>query len=359
MRLGDFFVCASERQRDYWLGALAALGRVNPATADGGQLRRLIDVVPFGLPAEAPRAGGAGLKGVLPGLGARDRLIVWGGGLWDWLDPFTPIRAMAQVAGRHPGARLVFFEAARYRTPAVEQARHLAAELGLLDRSVLFADWLPAERWTACLLEADVGLSFHPDTAETRLAFRTRLLDYMWAGLPIVTAAGDALADLVAARGLGRVVTPGDVDGLSAALGDLLAEPDARAARRAEFTRLAGELCWEQVARPLVAYCQAPWRAGDTDQNEYQRLQAAGQEKLLAEAAAARRELAEATRQMAALAGERDMAVGQAAELQIQVAGLAARLQQCEQRFQAAMNGRVMRLLTGVQRALNGLRGRP
>ena len=34
LRRGDFFLCASERQRDFWLGQLAALGRVNPATYD-------------------------------------------------------------------------------------------------------------------------------------------------------------------------------------------------------------------------------------------------------------------------------------------------------------------------------------
>ena len=28
---GDFFLCASERQRDFWLGALSHAGRVNPA----------------------------------------------------------------------------------------------------------------------------------------------------------------------------------------------------------------------------------------------------------------------------------------------------------------------------------------
>ena len=48
---GDFFVCASEAQRDFWIGALHAQGRVNPLTyGDDPTLRRLIDVVPFGLP---------------------------------------------------------------------------------------------------------------------------------------------------------------------------------------------------------------------------------------------------------------------------------------------------------------------
>src|SRR5581483_4091565 len=31
---GDFFLCASERQRDFWIGHLAALGRVNARTYD-------------------------------------------------------------------------------------------------------------------------------------------------------------------------------------------------------------------------------------------------------------------------------------------------------------------------------------
>ncbi|MDQ7029881.1 MAG: hypothetical protein Q9O62_08955 [Ardenticatenia bacterium] len=53
--LGDFFICASERQRDWWLGLLEASGRINPYTfGEDPSLRRLIDVVPFGLPEGPP-----------------------------------------------------------------------------------------------------------------------------------------------------------------------------------------------------------------------------------------------------------------------------------------------------------------
>ena len=56
LALGDFFLCASERQRDFWIGALHTAGRINPQTyAADPTLRSLIDVVPFGLPdAAAP-----------------------------------------------------------------------------------------------------------------------------------------------------------------------------------------------------------------------------------------------------------------------------------------------------------------
>ena len=81
VRAGDFFLCASERQRDYWLGYLNALGQVNPAThAADPTLRDLIDVVPFGIPARPPERSGTGMRERL-GLSAEDLVLLWGGGV--------------------------------------------------------------------------------------------------------------------------------------------------------------------------------------------------------------------------------------------------------------------------------------
>jgi hypothetical protein len=338
--LGDFFLCASERQRAYWLGWLAALGRINHDTYDRRDLRQLVDVVPFGLPAAPPRASAPVLKGVCPGIAATDQLILWGGGLWEWLDPLSCIRAMACVADHHPSARLVFFEAERYRSTIHSAAKQLAADLGLLNRSVLFTQWLPPEQWPPCLLEADIGLSFHPATIESYFAFRTRLLDYIWAGLPIVCADGDELSDLVASQGLGSVVEAGNVEALASALIALLAEPEARTRRTEAFRRVAQAFHWEKVTQPLVTYCAQPWPAGDRASRWDERWQAAQTDQLVARAAHAERRQAESD----ALAHR----------LQAQVDGLTRSLQQSEERFAAAMDGRVMRWMTGVQRALRG-----
>ncbi len=61
------------------------------------------------------------------------------------------------------------------------------------------ADWL---------LEADCVLSAHADHLETRFAFRTRLLDAIWAGLPIVCTGGDDLAEQVERDGSARSWLP-------------------------------------------------------------------------------------------------------------------------------------------------------
>ena len=101
----DFILCASEKQKDYWLGVLSALGRINPYThADDPALERLIAVVPFGLPARPPRHSRQVLKGIFPGIAADDKVLLWGGGLYDWLDAPPLIQAMAGVAHRRGDA---------------------------------------------------------------------------------------------------------------------------------------------------------------------------------------------------------------------------------------------------------------
>lgn len=360
LRMGDFFLCANDRQRDYWLGALSALGRLNHDTWDGQQLRNLVDVVPFGVPAEPPEPDGPVLKGVVPGIEPGGRTILWGGGVWEWLDPLTAVRAMKHLAPRCPDARLVFFATSHSQMPIFAHTRHLAAELDLLDHNVLFADWIPPEKWGACLLEADIGLSCHPASIETHFAFRTRLLDYIWAGLPIVTSEGDVLSSLVAARNLGHVVPPGDAESLAEALVTLIEEPDARRKRAAAFREVAREMRWEQVTQPLQRYCRQPWHAGDKGDTFVKQWQAAGQDRLLAAMSHAQVQRIHLDNCLREAEAAQEQSNERIETLQQECNRLARQLEQSEARFRAAMDGRVMRLMTRVQQAARRVqRGEP
>src|SRR5207245_1405695 len=99
------------------------------------------------------------------------------------------------------------------------------------------------------------ALSLHADHLETRFSFRTRLLDCLWAGLPVVCTAGDELAELVAARGLGAAVAPGDVDGAAAAIVGVLER--GRAPYAEALACAAGEYSWPRVAAPLISYLRS------------------------------------------------------------------------------------------------------
>jgi glycosyltransferase involved in cell wall biosynthesis len=266
---GDFFVCNTDRQRDYWLGMLSALGRVNPDTYAGDPgLGRLIAVVPFGLPGSPPEKTRSVLKGVYKSIGPDDRVIYWGGGIYDWLDPLTLIRAADRISRVREDVK-IFFAGARHPNPHVapmrmlDEALALSGSLGLADRVVFFNDWVPYGERADYLLEADVGVSLHLEHLETRYAFRTRALDYLWAGLPMVCSQGDALADLVAREKLGRVVPFQDAEALAGALLDLLARPGLREELAPAFARVAGAYTWEATTRPLAEFCRAPRVAPD------------------------------------------------------------------------------------------------
>ena len=263
---GDFFTCASQRQRDFWLGSLSALGRVNAYNyAADNLLERLISVVPYGLPSQPPRRQAHGLRGTVPGIGPFDKVVLWGGGVYNWLDPVSVLRAVDRLRHRVADLRLVFL-GLRHPNPAVPEMavatelQALSDQLGLTGKHVFFnPGWVPYERRADFLLDADVAVSAHHDHLETRYSFRSRVLDYLWAGLPMVLTAGDVLADEVAAAGLGVTVAAGDVAGLEQALAGLLSAPPSRY----RFAALAQRYTWQQAAKPLVEFCLNPRRAPD------------------------------------------------------------------------------------------------
>ena len=100
------------------------------------------------------------------------------------------------------------------------RARALADELGLTGTHVFFHEWIDYDARQNFLLESDIGVSTHFDHVETAFSFRTRVLDYLWAGLPTVVTEGDVLAELITEHDAGAAVPAEDVDALELALDD-------------------------------------------------------------------------------------------------------------------------------------------
>jgi glycosyltransferase involved in cell wall biosynthesis len=267
---GDFFLCATERQRDLWLGYLSALGRVNPSTyRQDKSLRRLIDIAPFGIPDEPPPARTGALRGSMPGIGADDQLLLWAGGVYNWFDPLTLVEAVSKLVPELPRLRLVFMGTKHpslddLSTTVLRQAIDLARDLGVLDTHVFFREgWVPYDERGRFLADADIGVSTHYLHVETAYSFRTRMLDYLWAGLPIVCTEGDEFATLVARHGLGRAVPAEDSTALADALRELLTDAEQARRARAAVRELAPSFTWRRVLAPLAAYCDDPWPAAD------------------------------------------------------------------------------------------------
>jgi glycosyltransferase involved in cell wall biosynthesis len=252
MSRGDFFLCSSEEQRTFYLGFLAALGRVNPERIAGDpDLATLIAPVPFGVPEELPPH-----RPVLPPRAAGERRLLFGG-LYDWYDPATLLDALALLD--RPGWTLLLIrnpnpESTPQRLFAEVEARCRA--LGWWGSRVQVHGWVPAERRYDLLRDVDLLVAPHRPSLETRLSLRTRFLDALAAGCPVVTSEGGAMSRLLAEHHAGWVAPPGDAPALARALSEALDDP---ASRKAGARELAAAFRWDRVLEPLVRFCREPW----------------------------------------------------------------------------------------------------
>src|SRR5579859_5211657 len=82
---GDFFLCASEAQRLFYVGMLLATGRVNPVLfAADPQLESLIALAPFGV--QPPRRRSPA--------DLQNPQVLFGG-IYDWYEPILAVDAIA------------------------------------------------------------------------------------------------------------------------------------------------------------------------------------------------------------------------------------------------------------------------
>ncbi|MBI5428819.1 MAG: glycosyltransferase family 4 protein [Nitrospinae bacterium] len=264
LRAGDFFICASEIQRDFWVGMLVAAGRVNPYTFGTDKtLRSLIDVVPYGLPENPPAKKQNVLKGVHPAIKPGDKVVLWGGGMYDWLDPKTAVRAMEAVSRERPDIKLFFMGCLHplpnVRMDVVKETKNLSDSLGLTGKTVLFNDhWISYDDRADYLLEADIGLSLHQKSIETDYSFRTRIMDYLWAGIPILSTRGGALSDLVEEKRLGLTAEYNDPQDLSRKILQMAAGEELMNEFRENIRDLRSQYVWGRALEPLERFCRSP-----------------------------------------------------------------------------------------------------
>jgi len=189
-------------------------------------------------------------------------VLLWGGGIWSWLDAKTVIRAMERVAAKRSDIKLVFLstqsaEPDLIEMPSVKEAIDLAEDLGLSGRSVIFNTdgYVDYEIRSDYFLEADIGVCAHHKSLETHYAFRTRTLDYLHCGLPIITSSGDYFGRLVARENLGRAIEPEDHVAWADAILALAEDPDELARCRENVLATREQFAWSRVTEPLLEFC--------------------------------------------------------------------------------------------------------
>ena len=254
MARGDFFVCSSLEQRLFYLGFLTALGRVHPERlARDPTLASLIGIVPFG----TPQSVGDHVPWLdAPAEDAPARLLF--GGLYDWYDPMTVLDAVSKLSSKRPCELLIIRSANQASTPQrkLEQVEQRLARDKDLARSVRFLDWIPWERRYDLLRDVDLMVTAHEAGLETDLSLRTRFLDALVVGCPIVVTRGGALGRLLTQHEAGWCVPERDPVALEQVLEVVLTDSAQRDRRTANARELAKEMHWPLVIEPLVRFAE-------------------------------------------------------------------------------------------------------
>ncbi len=194
--------------------------------------------------------------------------MVYGGARWPWIDSLGWLETAADVAESHQGARLdVFtydpprhglpFEEDLGTWPEVDAALKGRTRKGVkLHGRAEHADFVS-------FLESDatVALDLWEPNPERMLASTTRTVEFLAAGLPVITVQGASWAEELVQSGAGWTVPPGDRAALTALLERLVSEPALIAAASSAALKLAAaraDLATSGVA--LLSFADSPSR---------------------------------------------------------------------------------------------------
>jgi glycosyltransferase involved in cell wall biosynthesis len=260
LSLANHILCSNSRQQNFYLGFLASIGRINPPTYQNApNYSDLISVAPFGLESEDPKSNIHNIyPKKFPAIKPTDKIIYWGGGIWNWFDPLSVVKAIESISKKRDDIKL-FFLGVKHPNPkikkmkAANRAIEYVKKRGLEGKSVFFNyDWTDFEERINFLTQASIGISTHFDNLETHYSFRTRILDYLWAELPMVATRGDFFADLIEEKKLGIVVEPKKPAEIADAIIKLTDDKVFRAITKNNIKKIKPLFYWENILSSLI-----------------------------------------------------------------------------------------------------------
>lgn len=245
---GDVFLCASEAQRLFYLGILLAAGRLNPiAFQRDPHFDSMLRIAPFGVQPARRRV-------------ARDLAspAVLFGGIYDWYDPILAIEAVAVARRELPGMTLTF---THHPNPALTPQGKTAEAMEHVQRRgfdfVRFEPWVPYDRRGEFFDRFALALLTFPRSIETDLSMRTRVYDYLWGGLPIVTSSAPGTDEIITRYGAGSIVRSESVTDFAQEIARAVREHEAMTAATTTFVL---QHQWSRTLRPLVDFVRQPQR---------------------------------------------------------------------------------------------------
>jgi glycosyltransferase involved in cell wall biosynthesis len=263
---GDLFLCASEAQKQYYKGVLSGVGRINPATYGKDMIR----IVPYGIYHEEPTATEKPITKMLDTNDKDVKKILWFGGIYPWFDLRNLVDAVKRLNDDVParlvivGAKNPFNNHPDFVRPYEELMAHIEADKRLKD-VVLIQEWVDFEKRADWYLDSDLVVVVNKIGPENELAWRTRLVDFLWADLPILTNGGDPLGEELLGQDAAARLHGLSVEEVAKGLRELLRDTGKLQGMQKKLRELKKSYYWDTVTELLARDISNHTRAYDLE----------------------------------------------------------------------------------------------
>ncbi len=261
---GDLFLCSSEPQRDYYKGVLSALGRINPVTYN----EELIRIVPYGIYRENPKATEKPISKLIGKSKEDVKKILWFGGIYPWFDLKNLVDAVKRLNEKIPaklvivGAKNPFNSHPDFVRPYEELIEYINSD-PTIKNLVVLQDWVDFEKRADWYLDSDIVVVINKIGEENKLAWRTRLVDFMWADLPIITNGGDPLGTILLDNDAAVELSGLRAEDISKDLYETLHDGKKLSELRSNISSLKKQFYWDVSTKQLSSDIQEHKQAQD------------------------------------------------------------------------------------------------
>lgn len=257
---GDVFSACGGPQRHALIGQLAMAGRLNHATFG----YEFVHVIPPSPVSETAAGRGGALRGTL--VPSDSHVALWCGGYNFWTDVDILYHGLEAAMEGDPRLHFVSVGAAVKGCTAYDRFAEMVRRSSRAERFHLLG-WQPISRVPDYYADADLAITLDAACYEAELGTRTRLVEMMQYGLPIVTTPACELSYAIRDEGLGLTFLIGDWQQMGRQILELSLK-DERRRQMGERARdyAASTLSLGSSTAPLRAWVPNARRAPDRRQ---------------------------------------------------------------------------------------------
>ena len=217
---GSFFLCANANQIHYYRGILHQIGRLNPINYEDDPLI----LAPYGISRDLPVPAATPIQelGIQPGV----KKLLWFGGVYPWFNVKVLFDAVSRLNLTTPCVLIVVGVRNPFNSHPLFVG--LAAEIEAMAQSADYAglvhlvDWVQYHDRANWYLDSDLTVMISQEGVENNYAWRTRLVDYIWANSPVATSGQDLLSQKMIELGIAAKLDIGTSEQMALSLANAL-----------------------------------------------------------------------------------------------------------------------------------------